>query len=309
MDFLNLLARLADLDSTSAAPQPAAPRRAALGQLGQAGTALLPALLLSALSQPATAGILDTRTRLDVLLLVRQLAALENELHSRALGLVAGYPALPLTAPEKAGIQLIQQQEAQRIALFSQLITDGGATLPATPRYDFTGSKNGTQAALYPDIQTNPDTYLLVAQVIKDAAVRVYKSQVDFVRSDIYLTETLLRTHSAEARHASHLRTLRRQRGAVVKSWVSPDDAEVPATSAAITRVYEGESSSIQAYNVSDANGQLGPLVSVPFDSTLPINVATPPLSPEAILRKVAEAFDEPAEAVVATNVAALFTY
>ncbi|NVO83329.1 ferritin-like domain-containing protein [Hymenobacter terrestris] len=309
MDFLNLLARLADLDSTTAAPQLAAPRRAALGRLGQAGTALLPGLLLSALSQPATAGTLDTRTRLDVLVLVRQLAALGNELHSRALGLVAGYPALPLTATEKAGIQVIQQQEAQRVTLFSQLITDGGATLPTTPRYDFTGSKNSAQTALYPDIQTNPATYLLVAQVVKDVAVRVYKSQVDFVRADAYLTETLLRSHSAEARHASHLRTLRRQRGVAVKSWVSPDDAPVPATSPAIAKVYEGESGFIQTYNASDASGQGGALVSVPFDSTLPINVATPPLSAEAILRKVAEAFDEPADAIVATNVAALFTY
>ncbi|SET79148.1 ferritin-like domain-containing protein [Hymenobacter actinosclerus] len=309
MDFLNLLARLADLDSTSAAPHTAAPRRAALGRLGQAGTALLPGLLLSALSQPATAGTLDTRTRLDVLLLTRQLAALGNELYSRALGLVPGYAALPLTATEKAGLQVIQQQETQRITLFSQLITDGGATLPAAPRYDFTGSKNGTKPALYPDIQTNPDTFLLVAQVLKDLAVRVYKSQVEFVGSDAYLIETLLRSHSAEARHAAHLRTLRRQRGAVVKSWISPDDAPLATPPAAVARVYEGESNIIQTYNTSAANGDLGPLVSVPFDSTLPINVATPPLSPEAILRKVAEAFDEPADAVVAINVVALFTY
>ncbi|WP_019947632.1 ferritin-like domain-containing protein [Hymenobacter aerophilus] len=305
MDFLNLLARLADLDSTAAAPQPAGARRAALGRLGQAGTALLPGLLLGALSQPATAGTLDTRTRLDVLLLVRQLAALGNELHSRALGLVPGYTALPLTAAEKTGIQVIREQEVQRVALVSQLITDGGATLPAAPRYDFTGSQNGARAALYPDIQTNPDTYLLVAQVLKDAAVRVYKTQVEFVRADIYLSELLLRSHTVEARHASHLRTLRRQRGATVKSWISPDDAPVGTTGTAVARVYAGESNSVQAYSAADN----GALTSVPFNSTLPINVATPPLSPEAILRKVAEAFDEPANAVVATDVAALFTY
>ncbi|WP_262922198.1 hypothetical protein [Hymenobacter sp. 5414T-23] len=41
----------------------------------------------------------------------------------------------------------------------------------------------------------------------------------------------------------------------------------------------------------------------------MPINIATPPLSQAAILAKVAEAFDEPLDALTATEVASLFIY
>ena len=305
MNLLNLLARLADLDTTTLPA--AAPRRAALGRLGQAGTALLPGLLLAGLAQPATAAPHDTRTRLDVLLLIRQLAALQSELYARALGLRTGFAALALSGTEKAGLQTIQQQEALRVTLFSKLITDGGATLPADPRYDFTGSKNGTQAALYPDVQTNPETFLRVAQLLEDTGVRALLGQAEYIRNDGYLFEALVRAQSVEARHAAHIRTLRRQRGAVVKSWVSPSDAAITTAGTVAAQAYAGESNMVQVYTPTSTT--TSDPVSVPFSSTLPINVGTPQLSTAGILEKVAEAFDEPIDAIVATNLADLFTY
>ncbi|OWP62654.1 hypothetical protein CDA63_12840 [Hymenobacter amundsenii] len=308
MDFLNLLARLADLDTT--ALPAAAPRRAALGRLGQAGTALLPALLFAgALPQPAAAAPQDTRTRLDVLLLARQISVFENEFYSQALGLVAGVAAVPLSATEKTAVQTLQQQEALRVALFSKLITDGGATLPTAPRYDFTGSKNGTKAALYPDLQTSPDTFLRVAQLLEDAGGRALLGQAEYVRNDGYLFEAVVRAQSVEARHASHIRTMRRQRGATVKSWVSPADAAITTAGTVAAKVYEGESNTVQVYTTTATATVAAATVSVPFSSTLPINVGTPPLTPAGILEKVAEAFDEPFDAIVYTNLADLFTY
>ena len=297
MNFLNLLARLADLDT--AAPEAAAPRRTALGRLGLAGTALLPALLSSL---PAAAGPQDTRTRLDALKLALQLELLENEFYSRALGLVPGFAALPFTATEQAAIQTIQQHEAQHVALFTRVLTDAGSPLDAAVQYDFTGSKNGTQPALFPDVQTNPVTFLELAQLLEDAGVRAYKGQVEFLQSDDYLLQAALRTHSTEARHASHIRTMRRQRGATVKSWVSPTDAAI-SPAAVSGAVYKGEDSANQYVTLS------GVLSKVPFDSTLPINVATPPLSIEALMAKVAEAFDEPVNGATATSLLQLFTY
>ncbi|MBT9391876.1 ferritin-like domain-containing protein [Hymenobacter sp. NST-14] len=301
MDFLNLLARLADLDTTPALPA-AAPRRAALGRLGQAGTALLPALL-TGLSRPAAATPQNTKTRLDALHLALQLELLENEFYSRALGLVAGFSAVPFSATEKTAIQTIQQHEAQHVALFQRLITDSGSSLDPVVRYDFTGSKNGAQPALYPDVQTNPDTFLQVAQLLEDAGVRAYKGQVEFLQSDDYLLEAAVRTHSTEARHASHIRTMRRQRGATVKSWISASDAAITTPGSVPAKVYEGEDNITQYVTIGTS------LVQVPFDSTLPINVGTPPLTPTQVLAKVAEAFDEPLNAQTATALLQLFTY
>ena len=302
MDFLNLLARLADLDTTSTLPA-TAPRRTALGQLGKAGTALLPALLTGVLAQPAAATPQDTRTRLDALRLALQLELLENEFYSRALGLTGGFTAVPFSATEKSAIQTIQQHEAQHVTLFQRLITDAGSTLDLAARYDFTGSKNGTQPALYPDIQTNPETFLKVAQLLEDAGVRAYKGQVEFLQSDDYMLEAALRTHSTEARHASHIRTMRRQRGANVKSWISSSDTAITTSGTIPAKVYEGEDNYTQYVSIGTT------LTKVPFDSTLPINVGTPALTPAQVLAKVAEAFDEPVDALTATTLLQLFTY
>lgn len=304
MDFLNLLARLASLDTD--APGTAAPRRAALTRLGQAGAALAPALL-AALPTPASAGTQETRTRLDTLKLALKLELLENEFYSRALGLVPGGPANPAaffaTTAIQTAIQTIQRHEAQHVTLFTRLITDAGSPLDAAPNFDFTGSKNGTRAALYPDVYTNLDTFLRVAQLLEDAGVRAYKGQVEFLQSDNFLLEAALRTHSTEARHAAHIRTLRRQRGATVKSWVSPSDTAITTTGTVPDAVYSTESNTMQYVLLGTTT------VKVPFDSTLPINVGTPPLSAAAVLAKVAEAFDEPLDAATAESLLQLFTY
>lgn len=305
MDLLNALARLATLDTTTTA-EALAPRRLALSRLGQAGTALLPALFAT-LVTPAEAGTTETLTRLDALKLALKLENLQNAFYSRALGLVAGGPANPAaffgsTAVQSA-IQTIQAHQSQHSTLLTNLVTNSGGTLDAAPRYDFSGSKNGSQAALYPDVYANLDTFLKVAQLLEDAGVRAYKGQVTALQSDNTLLETAIRMHSTEARHAAHIRTLRRQRGATVKSWISPSDTPITTAGTTADGVYSGEASTLQYVTLSNV------LTKVPFDSTLPINVGTPALSAAAVLAKVAEAFDEPLESPAAESVLQLFTY
>ncbi|MBX0291085.1 ferritin-like domain-containing protein [Hymenobacter sp. HSC-4F20] len=298
MEFLTLLARLADLSSETAPGPSGAPRREALARLGQAGAALLPAVL-TALPSATTAAPQDNSTPLDVLRLALTLEYLESDFYARALAL-PNATAFFGSADNLVAIQTISAHEAQHVALLQRLLTDAGATVPAKPNFDFTGSKNGTQAALYPDVFTNLDTFLKVAQLLEDAGVRAYKGQAEFVLADNNLLEALLRTHSTEARHASHIRTMRRQRGAVVKSWVSPADAPITTAGTVPNQAYAGES--VVAQYVP------GPRL-VPFETTLPINVGTPQLSREAILAKVMEAFDEPIDAPTATQLAQLFIH
>lgn len=298
MELLSLLARLADLSSATEPLPAATPRRTALTQLGHAGAALLPAIL-TALPQAAMAAPQDNSTTLDVLRLALTLEYLESEFYARALALPNAATFFG-SADNQAAIQTIYAHEAQHVALLQRLLIEAGATVPAKPSFDFTGSKNGAQAALYPDVFTNLDTFLRVAQLLEDTGVRAYKGQAEFVQADNNLLDALLRTHSTEARHASHIRTMRRQRGAVVKSWVSPADAPITTAGTIPNQAYAGESAVAQYIP--------GPRL-VPFETTLPINVGTPQLSREGILAKVMEAFDEPLDAPTATQLAQLFIY
>ncbi|TGE10137.1 ferritin-like domain-containing protein [Hymenobacter fodinae] len=292
MHFLKLLARLAETDTESLTLT--GPRRTALRRLAQAGTAALPAVL-TALPQPAVAR--DSRTVQDVLKLALTLEQLENAFYTQALQQPLSFFG---TTENQAAIQTIQGHEQQHVALFTRLLVNAGATLDLTPRFDFTGSKNGAQAALYPDVFTNFDTFLRVAQLLEDTGVRAYKGQVEYIQFDNFLLESAVRAHSVEARHASHIRTMRRQRGATVKSWVSPSDAPIATTGSVAAKAYAGEDSFTQYL----AGNNL-----VPFVDNLPINVAKPPLSQAAILAKVAEAFDEPLDGLTATEVVSLFIY
>ncbi|SNR43531.1 MULTISPECIES: ferritin-like domain-containing protein [Hymenobacter] len=305
MQFLKLLAQLAELDEQQLTAT--GPRRTALSRLGQAGAAVLPAALTALASPAAARDIKDTRTPLDVLTLALTLEYLENEFYSRALGLTPGGPANPtaffVSAENKAAIETIQRHEQQHVTLLSRLIVDAGGTVPPAPRFDFTGSKNGAQAAVFADVYTNLDTFLQVAQLLEDAGVRAYKGQVEFIQSYDSLLEAALRTHSTEARHASHIRTMRRQRGANVKSWVSPSDTPITTAGSGPNKAYAGEE------NITQYVPTTTTIKRVPFEQGLPINVATPALSQSAILAKVAEAFDEPIDAATSVELAQLFIY
>ena len=62
-----------------------------------------------------------------------------------------------------------------------------------------------------------------------------------------------MQIHSVEARHASHIRKLRKDRGASVKPWITGNDAGgVPG----VTAVYAGEENTTQAgVQITGING------------------------------------------------------
>ena len=219
MDFLNLLARLADLDTTATLPA-AAPRRAALGRLGQAGTALLPALLLLAyypsppplpLTIPAPASMYCCWPA--------KLRLLENEFYSRALGLVAGVAAVPLSATEKTAIQTIAAARGSaRSAVFA---TDYRRRWhPAR----YVRATTSLAAKTVPSPRSTPISRPTPTRSCGSPAAggcrRARLQGPGRIRAvdDDYLLEAVVRAHSTEARHASHIRTMRRQRGATSKA-------------------------------------------------------------------------------------------
>ncbi|MDF7813255.1 ferritin-like domain-containing protein [Hymenobacter sp. YC55] len=287
---MNILKLVADLAATTPNQfeQPA-DRRDALTSLGRFGAKTLAAALPLGLgSVPALAR--DTRTILDSLLLALRLERLQNAFYTQALTAPASF--FPADTSIRASIVKMQAHQQQHAALLVRLISTSNGDVPAQPRYDFTGSKNNTQAALFPSVFTNFDDFLTLAQLLEDTSVRAYKAMVEFLVQDNYILQTALQIHSTESRHATRIRMIRRQRGATVKPWPSPADADITVANKTAV-VYATEHATTQL---------LADYTSVPF-RLLPIGSGA-----NILTESVPEAFDEPLAADSVEGLLNLFT-
>ncbi|UYZ59030.1 ferritin-like domain-containing protein [Hymenobacter latericus] len=294
---MNLLSLLNQLAAADASEQPTA-RRGALSQLARTAAATLP-LALGAVAQPAVAQ--RAGTQLDALLLLLQVEWLQDEFYSRVLGTTPVSPpvsAALVPAAIQPDLTLIRAQQRQHIVQFEALVASSGGVLPARPRYDFTGSRGGAQAAAFADVFSNTDTMLAVAQTLEDLAVRAYLGQMVLLQSNDALLTLATRGLATEGRHAAHLRQLRRQRGASVKHWVSGTDngGPVPPTTAP---VYAGEDRTRQLVTVTRE---------VDLSTLTPLLPITPALTDAEKRAAATEAIDEPLTASAVQAVVALFT-
>ncbi|UOG74125.1 ferritin-like domain-containing protein [Hymenobacter tibetensis] len=297
---MNILKLLADLAATPTTQfENSTPRREALGELRRIGAKTLAAALplgLGALPTQAR----TTRTILDSLQLALQLERLQSAFYTRALTAPASF--FPADGSIRASIVKMQAHQQQHVALLTRLISSNAA-IPALPTYDFTGSKNNTQPALFPNVFSNFDQFLTLAQLLEDTGVRAYKAQVEFLTADNYTLQTALQLHSTEARHAARIRTIRRQRAAVVKPWPSPTDASITVAGKTDV-VYATEHATTQViYQAPTSTGAAGTYKPVPF-RLLPIGSGM-----ELLTVSVPEAFDEPLSAEEAEALLGLFTY
>ncbi len=173
-----------------------------------------------------------------------------------------GTLAIPAGAP-KTAIQTIGAHETAHVNLLKGAITAGGATPQPVENYDFTGSKNGTRAALFPGVFTNYAMFLAVAQALEDTGVRAYKGQAAdpaLMANNDVLT-IALQIHSVEARHASHIRQMRKANGGLVpagvtvKPWITLNQSGIDSPNAQGS--YNGEELVTQAgVNIVNINGQ-----------------------------------------------------
>jgi len=291
MHLLKLLAELADIQPTQL--EQSAPRRMALHELGRLGAKTLAAALpLAALPMAAQAGI--NGTIIDGLNLAVQLERLQEALYGEVLSARVPTSFFPTDPTFRASITTMRSHQQQHITLLSNVITTSGATVPPRPSYDFTGTKNGTRAALFPNVFSDFNEFLKLAQLLEDAGVRAYKGQVDALRTDAFILQTALRIHATEARHATRIRMMRRLRGATVKPWPSPTDDNTTAAGTTAV-VYEGENA-LQQFFPSNRP--------IPF-RLLPIGFP----GTNILTQGVPEAFDEPLTTAQATALVALFTY
>ena len=154
----------------------------------------------------------------------------------------------------------------------------GNPIVPAA--YDFTA---GGKFPVY----TSYATFLTVSQTFEDTGVRAYKGQAGNLQSDANTLTAALQIHSVEARHASHIRLIRRKMGVAdnPKPWISGNIA--PAT--AVQANYNGEDNTMQlTVNITSLPGVSGNVTTLaatesfdePLDSTTVAGLVAPFFAP-----------------------------
>ena len=205
----------------------------------------LGAMFNKAYSQPANNVVLD------VLNYALTLEYLEAEFYT--LGVAKGTALIPAGAATGA-LTTIRDHENLHVSFLKSAITAVGGTAVAKPVFDFTGG-TGSGTGPFADVFTNYATFLAVAQTFEDTGVRAYKGRAaEVVKGGAYLTAAL-NIHSVEARHASHIRQMRKAAGhsTTVKPWITGADSNIGAL---VQASYNGEDLTTQAtINIVNING------------------------------------------------------
>jgi hypothetical protein len=214
-------------------------RRASLRSFSGFGKkALLTALplALGGLFKKTYAQTGTTSSVVDILNYALTLEFLESEFYKMAVdasGLIA--------SSEMAAFTTIRDHEVAHVAALTSTIMSLGGTAVAKPTFDFTA------AGTFADVFTNYDTFLAVSQTFEDTGVRAYKGQANNsnLMANNDMLDAALRIHSVEARHASHVRYVRRKRNSdtTIKGWITGNTPAISAVAAS----YTGEDNTNQA--------------------------------------------------------------
>lgn len=212
---------------------------------GKVSLAALP-LAVGSLFQKAYAGTRNiTDTAVDILNYALTLEYLESEFYAQ--GNAKGTALIPAGAPATA-LTTIGAHESAHVAFLTTAIKAANGAPVAKPNFDFTAK--GTFA----DVFTNYSTFLAVAQTFEDTGVRAYKGRAaELVKGGDLLTAAL-NIHSVEARHASHIRQMRKANNfGDVKPWIT---GKTSGIGAAVQASYDGEENTKQAtIEITNING------------------------------------------------------
>jgi hypothetical protein len=182
----------------------------------------------------------------DVLQYALTLEYLEAEFYTMAV--VKGNALFPDAASLQA-FTTIRDHEVAHVAFLKTAISGTNNTPIPKPTFDFSGGK-GSGNGPFKDVFTNYDLLLAVAQVFEDTGVRAYKGQADKLMSSNDVLQAALQIHSVEARHAAHIRYMRRIKGGAavsgdLKPWITGKNSNIPVP--AVQPSYDGEENTKQA--------------------------------------------------------------
>jgi len=207
---------------------------------GKLALAAIPAALGSMFNK-AYGQTSNTSQIIAILNYALTLEYLEAEFYKRVVQTFAtnGTPA----GAAQGALTLIRDHEVAHVAFLRTAITGAGGTPVSFTAANFDFTARGT----FPDVFTNYATMLAVAQTFEDTGVRAYKGRAaELVRTGDILTAAL-RIHSVEARHASHIRQMRRNSGqsTMLKPWITGNQSGIG--SSAVQASYNGEEVTSQA--------------------------------------------------------------
>ncbi len=175
-------------------------------------------------------------------------------------------------------IRTIRDHEIAHVEFLKGVL---GSNAVAKPNFDFTAG--GAFANVFSDY----DTFLALAQAFEDTGVRAYKGQAGILKGNRVVLTAALQIHSVEARHAAHVRSMRRARGGAAanqKPWIT--GANDSGIGAAVDPVYAGEDNLEQGgVNITTLTGVSGRF--------------TPAIATQS--------FDEPLTAPAVLDIATLF--
>lgn len=186
----------------------------------------------------------------DVLKYALTLEYLEAAYYTKGLA-TAGL----ITAPAAQGaIQTIQKHETAHVTFLKGVLTSMNTSLDS-PTFDFTAG------GAFPTVFSDYNVFLAIAQAFEDTGVRAYKGQAGNIQSNATVLTAALSIHSVEARHASHIRSMRRAIGqfgatTALKPWITLNQSGIATT--AVNAVYAGEELTSQANVDISALGNIG---------------------------------------------------
>ncbi|MBK0383948.1 ferritin-like domain-containing protein [Pedobacter sp. SD-b] len=233
MDFLKILKDIETIDPEIT--DRLNPRRAAIKNITSFGSKVALSALPFALGTLFNKAYGQTSNSVnDVLNFALTLEYLESEFYIKGNSSLAFTTGTAGNSAAAAALKQIQADESAHVTFLVNTIKANNGTPVTKPNFDFTA--NGT----FNDVFENYATYLAVAQVFEDTGVRAYKGQApNLLGNKVYLTAAL-GIHAVEARHASHIRQMRRAFAAsgvtgVITPWISlgangqANDSGVPA--------------------------------------------------------------------------------
>ena len=201
----------------------------------------------------------STSQIIDVLNFALTLEYLEAEFYVTGLG-SAGL----IANADRPAFQTISNHENAHVLFLRQTITALGGMPVAKPTFDFTAG-NGSMTGPFTGVFGNYDLYLAVSQTFEDTGVRAYKGQAANLMSSNEILRAALRIHSTEARHASHVREIRRRRKdagqetaplvvGLLQPWITLNHSNI--ASPLVQPSYNGEELTVQAsIQITGING------------------------------------------------------
>jgi hypothetical protein len=271
MNVLNIIAEIEKVDPEFT--ERISPRRAAIKNITSFGSKVAVAALPFAFATifKKAYGATATASVNDVLNFALKLEYLESYFYTQGVatsGLIPGADMGVFTQ--------IQADENEHVAFLKSVL---GAAAISQPTIDLTAK------GAFPNVLTDYNTFLAVANTFEDTGVRAYKGQaVNLLGNQVVLTAALS-IHAVEARHASAVRQVRAAHGVTITPWISGSASVYNDTGvSAVNANYGAGATGYPAENnVIQGGVNLTALASA-YGSSTPYNVAC-------------EAFDEPLDA------------